>query len=158
MDKWKIGEKPETRNNSSFFYDRVKQLRSAPEVVPASGAEESSEVPSQGLLKGLEDWSRRKAEIQIPATATSQVPKAYAEKNAEMALGNWKLKIKEYQHLQQTHGEMKKSAESLTDASEKKTAQQALETLEAKLDRMEWELRQGYRRTRSAVREFKTAS
>jgi len=158
MDHWKIGEKQQTRSGSSFFYDRVKQLRSAPEVVPPSVSEEIPEAPAQGLLKGLEDWSRRKAETAIPGNSGPQVPKAHAEKNAEAALGNWKRQIKEYQGLQQKYFEMKKAAENLADAEEKKAALHALQTIESQLDRMEWGLRQGYRRTRSAVREFKAAS
>ncbi|MCE9624039.1 MAG: hypothetical protein K8R69_01095 [Deltaproteobacteria bacterium] len=149
MDHWKIGEK-QTQSGASFFYDRVKQLRSASEEMP--------EAPSQGLLKGLEDWSRRKTETAIPASSGPQVPKAHAEKNAEAALGNWKRQIKEYQDLQRNYFERKKDAESLANAEEKKTALHALQTLESQLDRMEWALRQGYRRTRSAVREFKAAS
>ena len=76
---------------------------------------------------------------------------------AKKSLDRYKLRLKEYRQYQIAHRALMEKTAS-APAEEKARLQQGLRHLEAKLDFLEKELKNGHARTKTAVQELRVAS
>ena len=113
---------------------------------------------AKGASFFYEQWKRLQTRQEAPkADRNLHAVAVDPAEEAKKSLDRYKLRLKEYRQYQIAHRALLEKAE--TAASEEKVRlQQGLRHLETKLDFLEKELRNGYRRTKSAVQELRAAS
>lgn len=136
MDTREIQEKTVEAKGGAFFYEHWKRLRVSADAAPAQ----------QSWNPGLPAERHLRAVQTDPAEA------------AKKSLDRYKQRLQEYRDCQAARLALLEQSETSASPEARAKAQQGLKVLDGRLDYLEKELRNGYRRTKTAVQEIRQAS
>lgn len=142
MEKGKITEITAGTQQPVFFFDQWKQLR-----------ETNKPARLWGIGSAKAPNSDAESNPNLAAKASDQL-----RETAHASLGKYKQTLVEYQKAQQAHRLWKEKAQAAASPREQAVAAQTLRRVEAQLDSLERELRNGRQRTKSALDGLRAAS
>jgi len=170
MDRRDIPEKKIEAKGGAFFYEQWKRLRVTPEANAAPGAEASETTPESkfsslnsntaaeakrpgGVWAANQSWNQA-----LPAERHLRAVTVDPAEAAKKSLDRYKQRLQEYRDCQAAQLSLLGQCEAANSPEAKAKAQQGLKVLESRLDFLEKELRHGYRRTKTAMQDFRKAS
>ncbi|MDL1872230.1 hypothetical protein FBR05_08475 [Deltaproteobacteria bacterium PRO3] len=169
MDTREIQEKTVEAKGGAFFYEQWKRLRVSADAAPApaeapacpADSEFSSRNPNVaaeakrpgGVWSAQQSWNQG-----LPAERHLRAVQTDPAEAAKKSLDRYKQRLQEYRDCQSARLALLEQSETADTPAAKAKAQQGLKVLEGRLDFLEKELRNGYRRTKAAMQEIRQAS